>query len=512
MVSSSQAQPVSFEAYILGASSSSGTYFYQAHTGDRVITFSCPESFHPGDIVSGEWAGGVTTGRETTRMQPPPPMQLHRIERLGNGKDSAALSRIESRLASSFKSHPWTPLSSDPDTPKLAPMLLSAFGKLLAARTLQRFMFFKYHHDADGISAALAMLSFLPGKAVQQNSAVYNAREAVRDLATFQYETRPLVVLLDLGSGGESAEGLALLKAAGVETIVIDHHPVAPVILPLVSIMVNPWLLDLEAASHSKSEGGLKAEERPGPESRSLRNPGDCESRSVSRMATQHRESERCAGSLSRFSAGYLACELARLAGCPEDVLSLAQISCAGDKSDILPLRPEDHERALVLDYLAMNAGSGNLPFYKKTLGNPELFRSLVRQAEEKIGELAHRAQEQWKTRKYGDLTVYTVDLGALLKGNEFHSKGKIATALLELQRPQDPVIILGYDERTIVLRATAAAVAEGFSLAALIEKVKPSMASFIESGGGHAKASAIRCRQGFAKDVSDAFLKLLEQ
>lgn len=348
----------------------------------------------------------------------------------------------------------------------LQPAIHSVAQKLLEAKKQNRFILLKYHHDADGISAALALLTFLPAKAVQQNAAVYNAREALKDLSLLQHETQPLVILLDLGSGEESREGLQLLKAAGVETVIMDHHPIGPSIPPLVSILLNPWTIP----------------------SNEIKNP-------------------------SGIPSGYLACEVARVAGAVDKNLEmLARVSCAGDKSDLLEISESDIQKALVLDYLAMHSGAGNLSFYKKALENEELFSSLLVQVREKIRELAERVKPRQKEKNFGKLRLYILELETLLKEQDFPSKGKIITYLLEQHPSNDPAIFLGYGNRTIVLRATQAAVDEGYALNALIEQLKPGLGAFIESGGGHAKAAAIRVRKGFAKEVVNAFVHLLQR
>src|SRR3989338_1801731 len=346
---------------------------------------------------------------------------------------------------------------------KLRPLLKTAAEKLVEARKQNRFVLLRFHHDADGISAALALTQVIPCKALPQNAAAYTARDAVRDLSALHHEERPLVIFLDFGSGPESMEGLQLLHAASMEILIIDHHPPGPDTEKYASLFINPWLME-------KSE---KA---------------------------------------SRYPAGYLACEVAQAAGAAE-IDALAYISCAGDKSDLLPVEKHHRDAALVLDYLAMHSDyRSSLYFYKGVLKSKELFQSLLQQAGEKISEITKEAQKQAREKQFGTVHVSMLDLSHLLARYNFPSRGKIATYLIERLPLDEPHIVIGYSGRFIVLRANDAAMRHGIRLNVLVETLKSSMASFIESGGGHPKAAAIRVREGFLKEVVAAFLDLLDK
>ncbi len=351
-------------------------------------------------------------------------------------------------------------LVSDDVTAQLSPIIARVAKKLLEIQKEGRFVLVKFHHDADGISAALAISSFLSCKTVQQNAALYNAREALRDLASIHHEHKPVVILADLGSGSDSIEGLKLLKAAGVSIFIIDHHPLAEEVRSLADEILNPWsILNNEQAS--------------------------------------------------RYPAGYLACEVARHVGV-SNIDELAYVSCAADKSTALEVSQKHKDQALVLDYLAMHSGYGNnLRFYKNVLSKQELYDSILGQVQEKVSQIGDDAMRFMKPKSFGGLDVYTLDLADLLARHEFPSKSKITTYVIEHLSPA-PAIVLGYNERTIVARANQATSEMGIKLNELINELKGPMANFIESGGGHAKASAIRVRPGFSKEVLSAFIELI--
>ena len=107
-------------------------------------------------------------------------------------------------------------------------MLKNAGLTMMAAKRLGRAVLLRFHGDADGIAGAFAISRVLSCRASQQNSATYTVRDALRDIAGIGQESRPLAIMLDFGSGENCAEGLALLRAAGIEIIVIDHHPMDP--------------------------------------------------------------------------------------------------------------------------------------------------------------------------------------------------------------------------------------------------------------------------------------------
>jgi RecJ-like exonuclease len=322
----------------------------------------------------------------------------------------------------------------------------------------------KFHNDADGVAGAFAITGFLRTFSVQHNSAVYSSRDAVRDLNSLYQEQNPLVVLLDFGANPESQEGLELLKAAGVETIIIDHHPLGENTSKYAAV-VSPWITGNDPI-------------------------------------------------LSRYTAGYLAIEIARLAGSqkPDDE-SLAKISLAGDKSDLLPLSQEDRNRALVLDYMSSYASFGNnLDFYKNVMRKEELFNSMLGQAKEKIGHITDLAKKTMKISEINGAYFYVVDLENIMKHSDFPSRGKVATQIFESLDQTKPNVVIGYGKQSIVLRVNEKAAELGIRANDLIEKVKVTMRDFIKSGGGHAKAAAVLTQDDFAKNVVEEMLRIAKE
>lgn len=350
------------------------------------------------------------------------------------------------------------PLLDDELTAKLWPSMKEAALTLLCAKKLGRAVLLRFHGDADGVCGAFAITSVVNCRAFQQNSAIYSVRDALRDMAAIGQENRPLIVLLDFGSSDASMEGLGLLKAAGIESLIIDHHPPGK---------SNTWQM-------------------------------------VSPF--------RVADNVSRYTAGYLACEIAVACGLPKERgMELARVACSGDKSDILASGEDDMRKALVLDFLASHVSFGNnLDFYKNVMSKDELFRSIMQQADESIEDAAEKAVAKSKKQQEGALEIVSFPLEALVKKGEWPSSSKITTRVYDKLCAQGdrPILCLGYTDRSIIIRLNDRAAALGLSANELAEKIKSVMADFVDGGGGHVKAGAIRVKRGFSKDVLNELLR----
>jgi len=368
---------------------------------------------------------------------------------------------IKKKMLENIKVNDIELLVNDEVTQALKPEFMEMAKYLLLAQKLNRSILLRFHSDADGISAAFAITKFLRCKAEQQNAAIYNTRDAIRDLNNLNYQYAPLAVFVDFGASQESIEALKLLHSAGVEIIIIDHHPPVDEVTGL-GILLSPWQVHDDPAS-------------------------------------------------SQYPAGYLACEIARAAGI-EGIDYLAKISCAGDKSKIIEIDEIDKDKALVLDFLAIYSGYGNnLDFYRNAIENNDLFKSVLQQAKDKMKNIYETAIKLMKKHNAGELALYVVELDNIIKEQEFPSRGKIVTMISETLGNERPIIILGYGKKTIVIRLNQLAADAGYSAEQLISELKVSMKDFIESGGGHTKAAAIRTQEGYAKSVCDALVELIK-
>lgn len=352
------------------------------------------------------------------------------------------------------------PLLEDAMAKLLVPGIRDAARRLSSARG-RRSAIVRFHHDADGISGALALAEIFRFFAKQQNSAVYTVRDAIRDLSDLAHEEGPMVVLLDFGINEASVEALKLLKAGGITVVAIDHHPPSGGAEKIPDLCVTPW--------------EFPDEKTP-----------------------------------SAYVAGYIACEIAVACGADrERMLSLARTACAGDKSAILESGPEDRKAALVLDFLAAHTSFGNnLDFYRKVMGSDELFSSIARQAEDSIAEAASKAMAGMKRGESGLLETVAIPLERVVVRGEWPPSSKVTTHVFESISGERPLLCVGYNERSLILRLNDAAVALGLGANTLADALKATMPDFVEGGGGHAKAGAIRVREGFVKDVLNELLR----
>lgn len=389
-----------------------------------------------------------------------------KAEALEGAKAKEAYRRARDNAAAAARLPDAPSLVCDETMKKLWPLLREAAAELAAAKKLGRSVLLRFHGDADGIAGAFALSEVIYCKAFQQNSAAYTAREALRDISMVGQESRPLAVLLDFGSGKNCAEGIGFLAAAGIDCMVIDHHP-------------------YEGWAGGGGEGGG---------SRTLINPF-----SVAENA-------------SGYTAGCLACEVAVALGLPrEKALELAKTACSGDKSELLPAGEADRQKALVLDFLASHMSFGNnLDFYRNVMGNPELFGSIMRQADETIKEAADRTMARMKEQAAGRLAIAVFSLEDIAKKDEWPPSSKITTRVFDRLRERDggALFCIGYTERSVIMRLNDAAVAMGLDANGIAAKLKNSMADFVEGGGGHAKAGAIRVKPGFVKEVVNEVIR----
>jgi RecJ-like exonuclease len=349
-------------------------------------------------------------------------------------------------------------LVQDELTKKLKPKIMQVAKLFRDAFEKRRFILLRFHHDADGIASAFALSEIIRFSPYQQNSAAYSAKDAIRDLSNITHEENPLVVIVDFGLNSESVEGLKLLKAAGVEVVVIDHHPPSTEAMGIPDVVLTPW--------------------------------------------------EFAKGDVSHYVAGYLCSEIAWEMGF--DCAEYARISCAGDKSELMGLDLEDKKKALVLDYLAAHSGYGNnLRFYKQVLSKKELFDSMWLAANEKIDEAASNVP--MKEKDVGEIKVFTLDLEKVVTKGEFPNRSKVTTRVFEKLNSEKPLIVLGLGERTVILRINQAAADKGISANTIAKKIQETMPDFVESGGGHKKAGAIRVKVGFVESVKNGIIRLLE-
>lgn len=347
-------------------------------------------------------------------------------------------------------------LANDEAMKNIWPDLKRAAFELTFAKKSARSVLLRFHGDADGIAGAFAISAVLRVKSFQQNSAIYSVRDALRDISLIGQENAPMVILLDFGSSDDCTEALDLLAAGGIDYLVVDHHP------------------------YTQKDNG--------------------------RIINPFKFGENA----SKYTAGVLSCEIAIACGLEQEkALSLAKIACSGDKSDVVHNDDEDAKKAMVLDFLASHISFGNnLEFYKNVMEKDELFRSILEQATESIESAAEKAIGRSKHIAIKELNVYYFPLEGIVKRGEWPPSSKVTTRVYDKLGPKGALICIGYTERSIIIRINDGGIALGYSANELARMMRESMEDFVEGGGGHAKAGAIRVKEGFAKDVLNELIR----
>ncbi len=449
MIGFSEGEKIEITGVISYSRAFGGERKYSISSGDAEFSFRSRELFAAGDVVMLE---GIFESMVDFSIKPKKITQLkdREADDAYRGIEKKVMEKIE--LGDSL-------LSENDASNALRKSIEETARKLLAARELNRFMLLRFHGDADGIAGALALRKVLRFRAYQQNTAVYSPKDAVNDIGNLHHENRPLIVILDFGTNRESLEGLKLLKAAGMESVAIDHHPLHEEVKQNAGMLLSPWLVE-----------GLE--------------------------------------DASKYTAGYLASEIANLCGA-EDARGYAGIACAGDKSDVIESDENDRKTALVLDYLAAHASFGNsLDFYGDVLKKEELYSSIWRQASEKIADALAAALPRVKKSEKNGITVYVVPLDGIVAHGEFPNRSKVTTAVFEHFGTGSPMAVIGYGKRTVITRGNSAFLARGLSFSDIIKKVSSDMKDFITAGGGHARAAAVRVEEGYEKSVVERIIE----
>ncbi|MBI5224119.1 hypothetical protein HY990_06895 [Candidatus Micrarchaeota archaeon] len=387
-----------------------------------------------------------------------------KIETLMGEIAKDAIQRINEQITNTINVPSTLEIVKNETTVKFYPKMKEMTLRLICARKLNRPTIVRFHGDADGICSALAITSIINAKTYQQNSAIYNVKDALFDIENIGQETNPLAVFVDFGSGEKNLEAIKLLKAAGIEVLIIDHHPFVE---SQYAHLFNPLAFD--------------------PNS-------------------------------SKYCCGYLCAEIAILAGAPKDkMLDLAKTAAAGDKSDILEIGEKEVTKALVLDFLSAHASFGNkLEFYKNVLAKEDLFNSLAKQAEEEISEASRKIiRSEVKRVNAGTIEIVSFCLNSFITKGEWPPSSKITTRIFEIivkETPEVPIICLGYNERTIIIRINERGAKMGLDSNKIAQDILEIMPDFVEGGGGHIRAGAIRVREGFVREVLGQIIKRIEE
>lgn len=162
---------------------------------------------------------------------------------------------------------------------KLKPKIRELIELLKKTLEAKQPILIRHHADADGYTAGIALeRALLPLISLQHRrerdvsyyyqrlpslTPYYAYEDATKDIQTFlknaeQFEMKaPLILLLDLGSGGESLPAIQKIKIYGATVAVVDHHPADEHITQVTEVHINPHLV---GSTYDFSAGMLCAE------------------------------------------------------------------------------------------------------------------------------------------------------------------------------------------------------------------------------------------------------------
>ncbi|MEW6529099.1 MAG: DHH family phosphoesterase [Candidatus Micrarchaeota archaeon] len=431
------------------------SFAYILHNGNAPVELTSTEFFQQGESVRALCRSEEKSGKTiliAEKIEKCNDIYFEIEEKL---ERSAKLSMSSSILNSKLSTPCFISNSNKYDIEKIA-------RKLYAAQQLGRFIIVKFHGDADGIVGALILRKFLKANYFQQNSAIYSVENAIKDIEKTGQQFRPLLIMVDFGSGEDSSAALALAKAGGIELISIDHHPPNDVSTSHFTLSLNPW------------------------------------------------NSENVDG--SEYPAGLLCAMLASMLGIESH--GLEKIACAGDKSTVLPISDEDKNKALVLDFVATYSGFGNgIEFYSNVLSKSELFDSILAQANAKLEETDRILKKNIKCKSTQNIEIFLFNLDNIAEKNEFPNRGKITGRIFDLvnkENKEKSVAVIGYSKKTLILRFNNSLVSKGVRANEIIRQMRNNFSDFIENGGGHARAAALRIKEGFENVAIDEIIKMI--
>ncbi len=366
--------------------------------------------------------------------------------------------RIEAFVDSKTRPVEAQPIINDGIMKGLKPAIEEAARRILRARFLLRPIILRYHSDADGICAGLALHESL-GKcegrflSVQNAHSIYDLSDAFRDINSVRSFAEsagpPLLILADLGSSPESVDAFGVVRGTGFETLVIDHHPISQTVFESIDFVLSPMI----------------------------------------------------AGATSYYTAGLLAGEVGKAMGGP-DPSELQRISLAGDKSGLAGPNPDASRKALALDYLGRYSKFQNtLEFYGSALRNEGMLSSIHSQANAKMKAAARIAKESLKVKELQNgFRLCTVDLQRAFKPGSFPGKGALCGEIHDGMSAEmnGPLVTIGYSGRLISIRANGEARERGFDANEIINSIRRELVNAIESGGGHDVAASVHVYDGF--------------
>lgn len=337
-------------------------------------------------------------------------------------------------------------LIEDEMTEKLKPFFEEAALFLSDCILQEKRILVNHHDDIDGIMCGLIMWKglkkFCSEKSIpfsvdfiQARNVVYRVEDALEDS---NYE---VVVLTDMGSGGDNSEAIKILVDKGVEVLVIDHHPLQKVKNVL---YVSPFFF-----SNSNNN--------------------------------------------SNYCAGYLCFEVVRRMADNEKLNLFAEIALEGDYSSFR--KGIYGKEADVVYYLRSISkyGKTSLGNFEKILKDKEKVLELSIEAKEKVENAYRRLSFNVKQGSVLQVVSAKFDLSG------YPSRAVLANYVKDVYPAEKPTVFLSWSDNSINFRVNKQALEKGFKAFEIINKIKEEFKNPEITGGGHAAASGLMFPVGFA-------------
>lgn len=143
------------------------------------------------------------------------------------------------------------------DIEQLKPGIKEAAKRIQKAVEDRALIIIRHHADCDGYCGALAIEEIIYPIIKNENSKpwqkykrlpmrtpFYDYPDALRDLSFFkdnlEYDKKPLLVIIDNGSGEEDLLALKRIKMYNISIIILDHHVFSKEVDQVVDIHLNP--------------------------------------------------------------------------------------------------------------------------------------------------------------------------------------------------------------------------------------------------------------------------------
>lgn len=383
---------------------------------------------------------------------------------------------------------------------KLRPAIEKAAIRIRQSIFSGQNIIIRHHADADGVSGGIAIeeaiLALLEKEEIGSDKSIrrimtrnpsFSMGDCSRDLEfalsikSKQNSKLPLFVIVDFGSSTESYDSYELLNLYNIDIVVIDHHPLDPIIEEKVSVIVNPYSVD-----------------------------GDY-----------------------NLTAGMIATEVARLI-LPDISDKIKHLPAVAAKGDMIKAETADQYIALVDDNIKENLNAMAQAvdyecYYLRYSDGQEMFRNILgintdnELENEKIRDLlADKAKDSYeKTIEIGLQNLQYVENGdtkiiARLDTEKYTHKyifppprkivGSIHDHLVQ-NNSDKKIITLGEGRDTIILRSNNT----NINFPDIVKKIQEKLPSAGIIGGGHVFFGSIKYFEGKKDEVIEELISNLK-